>query len=74
MSLIARAAEGSVRDALSLLDQAIAHGGSHAGAKITAEALRAMLGLADHGRIIDLFEVLDARPDGRGAWHPQGPA
>ena len=58
LSLIARAAEGSVRDALSLLDQAIAHGGSHAGAKITAEALRAMLGLADHGRIIDLFEVL----------------
>ena len=58
MSLIARAAEGSVRDALSLLDQAIAHGGSHAGAKVTAEALRAMLGLADHGRIIDLFEVL----------------
>jgi DNA polymerase III subunit gamma/tau len=57
LSLIARAAEGSVRDALSLLDQAIAHGASGSGA-ISAEALRAMLGLADHGRIIDLFEVL----------------
>jgi DNA polymerase III subunit gamma/tau len=63
LSLIARAAEGSVRDALSLLDQAIAHGAglsgaSLPGAAITAEALRGMLGLADHGRIIDLFEAL----------------
>ncbi len=63
LSLIARAAEGSVRDALSLLDQAIAHGSglfgaSQSGAKITAEALRGMLGLADRGRIIDLFEAL----------------
>ncbi len=57
LSLIARAAEGSVRDALSLLDQAIAHGAGLPGA-ITAEALRTMLGLADRGRIIDLFEVL----------------
>ena len=58
LSLIARAAEGSVRDALSLLDQAIAHGAGQTGATITAEALRAMLGLADRGRIIDLFEAL----------------
>jgi DNA polymerase III subunit gamma/tau len=58
LSLIARAAEGSVRDALSLLDQAIAHGASQRGAMITAEALRAMLGLADRGRIVDLFEAL----------------
>jgi DNA polymerase-3 subunit gamma/tau len=58
LSLIARAAEGSVRDALSLLDQAIAHSGSQSGAKITADALRGMLGLADRGRIIDLFEAL----------------
>jgi DNA polymerase-3 subunit gamma/tau len=63
LSLIARAAEGSVRDALSLLDQAIAHGSgladaSQSSTKITAEALRGMLGLADRGRIIDLFEVL----------------
>ncbi|HWU25695.1 MAG TPA: DNA polymerase III subunit gamma/tau [Rhizomicrobium sp.] len=50
---IARAAEGSVRDALSLLDQAIAHG---EGGTITAESVRAMLGLADRGRILDLFE------------------
>ena len=58
LGLIARAAEGSVRDALSLLDQAIAHGASQPGATITAEALRAMLGLADRGRIVDLFEAL----------------
>jgi DNA polymerase-3 subunit gamma/tau len=53
--LIARATEGSVRDALSLLDQAIAHG---AGAPIHADNLRLMLGLADRSRIIDLFESL----------------
>jgi len=60
LSLIARAAEGSVRDALSLLDQAIAHGTGLTGADpmITADALRGMLGLADHGRIVDLFEAL----------------
>ncbi len=57
LSLIARAAEGSVRDALSLLDQAIAHGAGLPGA-IGPEALRAMLGLADRGRIVDLFEAL----------------
>ncbi|MGH6876618.1 MAG: DNA polymerase III subunit gamma/tau, partial [Rhizomicrobium sp.] len=45
--------EGSVRDALSLLDQAIAHEEGHA---IVAESVRAMLGLADRGRILDLFE------------------
>jgi DNA polymerase-3 subunit gamma/tau len=56
LSLIARAAEGSVRDGLSLLDQAIAHGET-AGA-ITGEAIRNMLGLADRGRVLDLFEKL----------------
>ncbi|HEY1709381.1 MAG TPA: DNA polymerase III subunit gamma/tau [Rhizomicrobium sp.] len=55
LALIARAAEGSARDALSLLDQAIAHGEE---GPITAEALRAMLGLADRGRVLDLFEKL----------------
>ena len=55
LALIARAAEGSVRDALSLLDQAIAHGAG-ADAMITAETLRHMLGVADRGRIVDLFE------------------
>ncbi len=55
LALIARAAEGSARDALSLLDQAIAHNEQGA---ITAEAMRAMLGLADRGRVLDLFEKL----------------
>jgi DNA polymerase III subunit gamma/tau len=55
LALIARAAEGSVRDSLSLLDQAIAHG---EGGAIDAASLRAMLGLADRGRILDLFEKL----------------
>jgi DNA polymerase-3 subunit gamma/tau len=52
LAMIARAAEGSVRDAQSILDQAIAHGAG----KVTAEAVRAMLGLADRARIVDLFE------------------
>src|SRR5437868_5265027 len=54
LALIARAAEGSVRDALSLLDQAIAH----AAGSLRAEDVRQMLGLADRTRIIDLFEAL----------------
>jgi DNA polymerase-3 subunit gamma/tau len=54
LALIARAAEGSVRDSLSLLDQAIAHGG----ASVKASEVREMLGLADRTRIIDLFEAL----------------
>jgi DNA polymerase-3 subunit gamma/tau len=55
LALIGRAAEGSVRDSLSLLDQAIAHG---EGGTIAGEEVRAMLGLADRGRILDLFEKL----------------
>ncbi|MDP6345336.1 MAG: DNA polymerase III subunit gamma/tau [Alphaproteobacteria bacterium] len=54
LNMIAAAAEGSVRDGLSLLDQAIAHGGG----KVTAEQVRAMLGLADRLRVFDLFEAL----------------
>ncbi|MCX7306162.1 MAG: DNA polymerase III subunit gamma/tau [Hyphomicrobiales bacterium] len=54
VAMVARAAEGSVRDALSIFDQAIAHG---AGA-VTAEQVSSMLGLADRGRIVDLFEHL----------------
>jgi len=54
LALIARAAEGSVRDSLSLLDQAIAH----AAGPIRGEDVRQMLGLADRVRIVDLFEVL----------------
>jgi DNA polymerase-3 subunit gamma/tau len=61
LALIARAAEGSARDALSLLDQAIAHNGDGSGGEaetITAEMVRAMLGLADRGRVLDIFEKL----------------
>ena len=54
LGLIARAAEGSVRDSLSLLDQAIAH----AAGTIRAEDVRQMLGLADRSRVIDLFASL----------------
>lgn len=54
LRLIARASEGSVRDGLSILDQAIAM----AQGKVTTEAVRAMLGLADRGRIYDLLELL----------------
>ncbi|MEM8754476.1 MAG: DNA polymerase III subunit gamma/tau [Pseudomonadota bacterium] len=57
LALITRAAEGSARDALSLLDQAIAIGAAGGGATSAAEA-RAMLGLADRGRVIDLFELV----------------
>ncbi len=58
LGIIARAAEGSVRDSLSLFDQAIAH----AAGPVRAEAVRQMLGLADRTRVIDLFEQL-ARGD-----------
>lgn len=62
LALVTRAAEGSVRDALSLMDQAIAHGGG----AVSAEQVRAMLGLADRGRVLDLFEAV-MRGDTRGA-------
>ncbi|CCB63867.1 DNA polymerase III subunit gamma/tau [Hyphomicrobium sp. MC1] len=54
LQLIARAAEGSVRDGLSILDQAIAMGEGH----VTAAKVRDMLGLADRARIFDLAEAL----------------
>jgi DNA polymerase-3 subunit gamma/tau len=54
LALIARASEGSVRDSLSLMDQAIAH----AAGSVRAEDIRQMLGLADRTRVIDLFEAL----------------
>jgi DNA polymerase III subunit gamma/tau len=62
MALITRAAEGSVRDAMSLMDQAIAHGG----ASTTAAQVRTMLGLADRGRVLDLFDMV-MRGDAGGA-------
>jgi DNA polymerase-3 subunit gamma/tau len=72
LALIARAAEGSVRDSLSLLDQGIAHSGARLGTgkefgtgkatamagPVRAEHVRQMLGLADRARVIDLFEAL----------------
>lgn len=54
LALITRAAEGSVRDSLSLFDQAIAH----AAGEVRAEDVRQMLGLADRSRVVDLFETL----------------
>jgi DNA polymerase III subunit gamma/tau len=55
LHLVVRAAEGSARDALSLLDQAIAHGEGEA---IRADTIRDMLGLADRGMVLDLFEKI----------------
>ena len=65
LALISRAAEGSVRDSLSLLDQAIVQAGLD-GAAVTGEQVRTMLGLADRVRILDLF-ALAATGDGKGA-------
>ncbi len=62
LALITRAAEGSARDATSLLDQAISHGAG----ETTADQVRAMLGLADRGRVLDLFEAI-MRGDAGGA-------
>ena len=62
LTMIARAAEGSARDALSILDQAIAH----AGGTVEAETVRQMLGLADRALVIDLFEEV-MRGDVAGA-------
>jgi DNA polymerase-3 subunit gamma/tau len=55
LALISRAAEGSVRDALSLLDQAIVQADD--GEAVTAGAIRDMLGLADRAQTIELFEL-----------------
>ena len=62
LALITRAAEGSARDATSLLDQAISHGAG----ETTADQVRAMLGLADRGRVMDLFDMI-LRGDAAGA-------
>jgi DNA polymerase-3 subunit gamma/tau len=63
LTLIARAAEGSVRDALSILDQSISTSfgpSEDDGGVVTAASVRALLGLADRGRIFDLLETLVA--------------
>ena len=62
LALITRAAEGSARDATSLLDQAISHGAGEP----TADQVRAMLGLADRGRVLDLFDLI-MKGDAAGA-------
>jgi DNA polymerase III subunit gamma/tau len=62
LALITRASEGSVRDALSLLDQAIAHGAG----ETTVDQVRAILGLADRGRVLDLFDLI-MKGDAAGA-------
>ncbi len=54
LALITRAAEGSARDATSLLDQSISHGAG----ETSADQVRAMLGLADRGRVLDLFDMI----------------
>ena len=54
LTLIARASEGSVRDGLSLLDQALGMGSG----SVVTERVRVMLGLADRGRIFDLLELV----------------
>ena len=54
LALITRAAEGSARDATSLLDQAISNGAG----ETNADQVRAMLGLADRGRVLDLFDMI----------------
>ena len=67
LAAIARASEGSVRDALSLLDQAIVLSlGEGAGVAIDAATVRDMLGLADRARVIDLFDAV-MRGDMKGA-------
>jgi DNA polymerase-3 subunit gamma/tau len=63
LALIARAAEGSARDGLSLLDQALVQ---KPGATVTAADVRDMLGLADRGRVLDLFDAI-AKGDARTA-------
>ncbi|MGR3662257.1 MAG: DNA polymerase III subunit gamma/tau [Paracoccaceae bacterium] len=67
LALITRAAEGSARDATSLLDQALSHGAG----ETTADQVRAMLGLADRGRTIDLFNLI-MQGDAAGALNELG--
>lgn len=73
LAMIARAAGGSVRDGLSILDQAIAMGSG----KVSGDIVRGMLGLADRGRVFDLLETLlggtpAAALKGFGAIHHDG--
>jgi DNA polymerase-3 subunit gamma/tau len=58
LELIARASEGSARDGLSILDQAIAHAGEDGDGRVTANQVRNMLGLSDRNAIRDVFDGL----------------
>ncbi|WP_116132422.1 DNA polymerase III subunit gamma/tau [Tropicimonas sp. IMCC34043] len=62
LALLVRASEGSARDATSLLDQALSQGAG----ETDADTVRGMLGLADRGRVLDLFEMI-LRGDAAGA-------
>lgn len=63
LAIIASAAEGSSRDGLSILDQAIAHADLDGGGKVTADRVREMLGLADKSALRRLFaSVLEGDP------------
>ncbi len=67
LALIARAADGSARDGLSILDQAISQAGNIGeGHRVTEVAVRAMLGLADRVLVFDLLHAL-LRGDVKGA-------
>ncbi|MEO0357441.1 MAG: DNA polymerase III subunit gamma/tau, partial [Pseudomonadota bacterium] len=67
LGLITRAAEGSARDATSILDQAIAHGAG----ETQADDIRALLGLADRGRVLDVFDMV-LKGDASGALQELG--
>ena len=69
LAMLARAADGSVRDGLSLLDQAIALGGPDG--QVTTDAVRDMLGLADRAMVLDLMEAADGGQYRRGAGPPR---
>ncbi|WP_430437506.1 DNA polymerase III subunit gamma/tau [Oceanibaculum nanhaiense] len=59
LRLVARAADGSVRDGLSILDQAIALAGTDSeGGTVTEESVKGMLGLADRDQALDLFDAV----------------
>lgn len=60
LKLIARAADGSARDALSLLDRALAHIDPDGSGGVDEATMRGLLGLADRGRIFDLFDLVMA--------------
>jgi DNA polymerase-3 subunit gamma/tau len=60
LKLIARAADGSARDALSLLDRALAHIDPEGSGGVDEATMRGLLGLADRGRIFDLFDLVMA--------------